>query len=126
MTIDLDLSKQILNAQTKAQKLENLKHEDVGGMIRKDIPKEKLERVMLKVLAKVGAVAYKLELPQELSKVHHTFHISNLMKCYADEPLAVPFDGLHIDDKLHVVEEPVEIMDREVKQLKQIRIPIIK
>ncbi|GJU14513.1 putative reverse transcriptase domain-containing protein [Tanacetum coccineum] len=47
-------------------------------------------------------------------------------KCYADEPLAVLLDGLHIDDKLHFVEEPVEIMDREVKQLKQSSIPIIK
>ncbi|GKF14774.1 putative reverse transcriptase domain-containing protein [Tanacetum coccineum] len=64
-----------------------------------------------KVLAKVGAVSYKLELPQELSRVDHTFHESNLKKCYADEPLAVPFDGLHIDDKLHFIEEPVEIMD---------------
>ncbi|GKD29838.1 putative reverse transcriptase domain-containing protein [Tanacetum coccineum] len=77
-----------------------------------------------KVLAKVGAVAYKLELPQELSRVHSTFHVSNLKKCYSDEPLAVLLDGLHIDDKLCFVEEPVEIMDREVKQLKQIRIPI--
>ncbi|GKC16457.1 putative reverse transcriptase domain-containing protein, partial [Tanacetum coccineum] len=68
-----------------------------------------------KVLEKVGAIAYKLELPQELSRVHNTFHVSNLKKCYADEPLAVPLDGLHIDDKLHFVEEPVEIMDREVK-----------
>ncbi|GKA08246.1 hypothetical protein Tco_0687577 [Tanacetum coccineum] len=79
-----------------------------------------------KVLEKVRAVAYKLELPQELSRVHNTFHVSNLKKCYADEPLAVPLDGLHIDDKLHFVEEPVEIMDREVKRLKQSRIPIIK
>ncbi|GJT62669.1 putative reverse transcriptase domain-containing protein [Tanacetum coccineum] len=79
-----------------------------------------------KVLEKVGAVAYKLELPQELSRVHNTFHVSNLKKCYADEPLAVPLDGLHIDDKLHFVEEPVKIMDREVKRLKQSRIPIIK
>ncbi|GKF12418.1 putative reverse transcriptase domain-containing protein [Tanacetum coccineum] len=60
-----------------------------------------------KVLEKVGAVAYKLELPQELSKVHNTFHVSNLKKCHANEPLAVPLDGLHIDDKLHFVEEPV-------------------
>ncbi|GJS87577.1 putative reverse transcriptase domain-containing protein [Tanacetum coccineum] len=48
------------------------------------------------------------------------------MKCYADEPLAFPLDGFHIDDKLHFVEEPVEIMDREVKRLKQICIPIVK
>ncbi|GKD54312.1 hypothetical protein Tco_1287699 [Tanacetum coccineum] len=79
-----------------------------------------------KVLAKVGAVAYKLELPQELRRVHNTFHVSNLKKCYADEPLAVPLDGLNIDDKLHFVEEPVEIMDHEVKRLKQIRILIVK
>ncbi|GJR13075.1 putative reverse transcriptase domain-containing protein [Tanacetum coccineum] len=56
-----------------------------------------------KVLETVGAVAYKLELPQKLSRVHNTFHVSNLKKCYADEPLAVPLDGLRIDDKLHFV-----------------------
>ncbi|GJU22824.1 putative reverse transcriptase domain-containing protein [Tanacetum coccineum] len=59
-------------------------------------------------------------------KVHNMFHVSNLKKCYADEPLAVPLDGLHIDDKLHFVKEPVKVMDREVKRLKQSRIPIIK
>ncbi|GJU96938.1 putative reverse transcriptase domain-containing protein [Tanacetum coccineum] len=53
-----------------------------------------------KVLEKIGSVAYKLELPQELSRVHNTFHVSNLKKCYSDEPLAVPLEGLHIDDKL--------------------------
>ncbi|GJS80817.1 putative reverse transcriptase domain-containing protein [Tanacetum coccineum] len=71
-----------------------------------------------KVLKKVGAVAYKLELPQELSRVHNTFHVSNLKKCYSDDPLVVPLEGLQVDDKLHFVEEPVEIMDREVKQLR--------
>ncbi|GJQ93440.1 putative reverse transcriptase domain-containing protein [Tanacetum coccineum] len=79
-----------------------------------------------KVLEKVGEVAYKLELPEELSRVHNTFHVSNLKKCYADEPLAVPLDGLHFDDKLQFVEEPVEIMDREVKRLKQSRITLFK
>ncbi|GJZ52874.1 hypothetical protein Tco_0607759 [Tanacetum coccineum] len=79
-----------------------------------------------KVLEKVGEVAYKLELPEELSRVHNTFHISNLKKCYADEPLAVPLDGLHFNDKLQFVEEPIEIMDREVKRLKRRRIPLVK
>ncbi|GKB08768.1 putative reverse transcriptase domain-containing protein [Tanacetum coccineum] len=79
-----------------------------------------------KVLEKVGEVAYKLELPEELSRVHNTFHVSNLKKCYADEPLAVPLDGLHFDDKLQFVEEPVEIIDREVKRLKRSRISLVK
>nr|GEX32064.1 retrotransposon protein, putative, Ty3-gypsy subclass [Tanacetum cinerariifolium] len=65
-----------------------------------------------KVLAKVGKVAYKLELPQELSRVHHTFHVSNLKKCYVDEPLVMPLIGIHVDDRLQFVEEPVEIMER--------------
>ncbi|GJS07285.1 putative reverse transcriptase domain-containing protein [Tanacetum coccineum] len=256
MTICLNLPKKIREAQIEAQKPKNLKNEDVGGMIRKDIPKEKLEpradgtlclngmkgqsertiqtledmmracmidfgkgwvnhlplidfsynnsyhasikaapfealyvqettekviqikqriqatrdrqksypdlkrksmefqvgdRVMLKVspwkgvvrfgkwgklnpiyvgpfkvLEKVRAISYKLELPQERSRVHNMFHVSNLKKCYADEPLAVPLGGLHIDDKLYFFEEPVEIMDREVKLLKQSCILIVK
>nr|GEX46298.1 putative reverse transcriptase domain-containing protein [Tanacetum cinerariifolium] len=79
-----------------------------------------------KVLERIGDVAYKLDLPEELSRVHNTFHASNLKKCHADEPLAVPLDGLLFDDKLHFVEEPVEIVDREVKQLKRSRIPLVK
>nr|GFA41714.1 putative reverse transcriptase domain-containing protein [Tanacetum cinerariifolium] len=79
-----------------------------------------------KVLAKVGKVAYRLELPQELSRVHHTFHVSNLKKCYADKPLVMLLEGIHIDDRLQFVEEPVEIMEREIKRLKQSRIPLVK
>nr|GEY98321.1 hypothetical protein [Tanacetum cinerariifolium] len=70
-----------------------------------------------KVLERVGGVAYKLDLPEELSRVHNTSYVSNLKKCHADEPLAVPLDGHHFDDKLHFVEEPVEVMDCEVKRL---------
>nr|GFA23611.1 putative reverse transcriptase domain-containing protein [Tanacetum cinerariifolium] len=79
-----------------------------------------------KVLAKIGDVAYRLELPQELSRVHHTFHVLNLKKCYVDEPLAMPLEGVHIDDTLQFVEEPVEIMEREIKRLKQTQIPLVK
>ncbi|GKF50404.1 hypothetical protein Tco_0146871 [Tanacetum coccineum] len=79
-----------------------------------------------KVLEKVGEVAYKLELLEELSKVHNTFHVSNLKRCHADEPLAVPLDGLHVDDKLYFVEELTKIVDREVKRLKRSRIPLVK
>ncbi|GJU05423.1 putative reverse transcriptase domain-containing protein [Tanacetum coccineum] len=93
---------------------------------RKPMEYEVVDRVMLKVLAKVGKVAYRLELPQELSRVHHTFHVSNLKKCYADEPLVMPLEGIHVDDMLQFVEEPVEIMEREIKRLKRSRIPLVK
>ncbi|GJV82755.1 putative reverse transcriptase domain-containing protein [Tanacetum coccineum] len=79
-----------------------------------------------KILERIGPVAYKLELPEELSNVHNTFHVSNLKKCLSDESLVIPMKELRLDDKLNFVEEPVEIMDREVKQLKQSRIPIVK
>nr|GEY16953.1 putative reverse transcriptase domain-containing protein [Tanacetum cinerariifolium] len=189
MTISLDLPKQILAAQIKALKPDNLDKEDVGEVgesqptgpeliqetmekivlikqrmqaaqdrqknyaDRKRKPMEfKIEdRVMLKVspwkvvvrfgkrgklnpryvgpfkvLAKMGKVAYKLELPQELSRVHHTFHVSNLKKYYSDEPLVMPLEGVHIDDTLQFVKEPVEIMEREIKRLKQSQIPLVK
>nr|GEV71262.1 putative reverse transcriptase domain-containing protein [Tanacetum cinerariifolium] len=171
MTVGFELPKQILNAQTEVQKPENIKNEDVRGMLienSKDPEKlriEKLEprmdgticlngrsrtiqsalqlklsftynngdrvmqaahdrqksyadlkrkpmefqigdRVMLKVLDKVRTVAYKLELLQKLSRVYNTFHVSNLKKCHADEPLAVSLDGLHFDDKLHLWKNP--------------------
>ncbi|GJZ02530.1 putative reverse transcriptase domain-containing protein [Tanacetum coccineum] len=79
-----------------------------------------------KVIARVGTVAYKLELPQQLSRVHNIFHVSNLKKCLSDESLVIPLEELRVDDKLYFVEEPVEVMDREIKQLKRSRIPIIK
>ncbi|GJW08255.1 putative reverse transcriptase domain-containing protein [Tanacetum coccineum] len=176
MTISSDLPKQILNAQTEARKPENIKSEEVRGMLieiakfPEAIREQKLEpcadgtlclndkrlatllwrftdcnhareefadlkrkptefQVGDKVmLIKVGGreVAYKLELPEELSRVHNTFHVSNLKKCHADEPLAVLLDGLHLDEKLHFVEEPLEIVGREVNGLKRSRIPLVK
>ncbi|GJY51186.1 putative reverse transcriptase domain-containing protein [Tanacetum coccineum] len=81
---------------------------------------------LFKILAKVGTVAYRLELLEQLSRVYSTFHVSNLKKCFFDEPLAIPLDKIQIDDKLNFIEEPVKIMDREVKRLNQSRIPIVK
>ncbi|GKB15566.1 putative reverse transcriptase domain-containing protein [Tanacetum coccineum] len=79
-----------------------------------------------KILARIGPVAYKLELPEELSNVHSTFYVPNLKKCLYDKSLIIPMKELWPDDKLNFVEEPIEIMDREVKQLRQSRIPIVK
>ncbi|GKD98839.1 hypothetical protein Tco_1382736, partial [Tanacetum coccineum] len=79
-----------------------------------------------KVIERVGTVSYKLELPQQLSRVHNTFYVSNLKKCLSNESLVIPLEELCVDNKLHFVEEPVEVMDREIKQLKRSRIPIIK
>nr|GEX59700.1 reverse transcriptase domain-containing protein [Tanacetum cinerariifolium] len=109
--------------------------------IRKTDPMDKLARIYLKEVVtrhgipvliisdhdpRVGDVAYKLNLPEELSRVHNMFHMSNLKKCHANEPLAVSLDGLHFDDKLYFVEEPVEIVNRDVKRLKRSRIPLVK
>ncbi|GJZ13490.1 putative reverse transcriptase domain-containing protein [Tanacetum coccineum] len=79
-----------------------------------------------KILEWIGPVAYRLKLPEELSSIHNTFHVSNLKKCLSDESLIIPMKELQLDDKLNFVEEPVEIMDREIKQLKRSRIPIVK
>ncbi|GJR14629.1 hypothetical protein Tco_0797281 [Tanacetum coccineum] len=79
-----------------------------------------------KIIERIGPVAYKLELPEELINVHNTFHVSNIKKCLCDESLVIPMKELRLDDKLNFVEEPEEIIDREVKQLKQSRISIVK
>ncbi|GJW33667.1 putative reverse transcriptase domain-containing protein [Tanacetum coccineum] len=76
-----------------------------------------------KILAKVGPVAYTLELPEELNGIHTTFHVS---KCLAEGDVVVPMDEIQLDDKLHMIKEPIEIVDKEVKQLKQSRIPIVE
>ncbi|GKA26861.1 putative reverse transcriptase domain-containing protein [Tanacetum coccineum] len=98
---------------------------------RKPMEFEVGDRVMLKVspwkgVAGTSSRVEQSSLPQELSRVHHTFHVSNLKKCYADEPLVMPLEGIHVDDKLQFVEEPVEIMEWEIKRLKRSRIPLVK
>ncbi|GJW37501.1 putative reverse transcriptase domain-containing protein [Tanacetum coccineum] len=79
-----------------------------------------------KIVARVGPVAYTLELPEELKGIHSTFHVSNLKKCLAEGDVVVLMEEIQLDDMLHMIEEPVEIIDREVKRLKQSRIPIVK
>ncbi|GJW76562.1 putative reverse transcriptase domain-containing protein, partial [Tanacetum coccineum] len=78
------------------------------------------------ILERIGPVAYRLRLPNELSEVHDIFHVSNLKKCLADANLHVPLDEIEVDKTLHFVEKPVEIMDHEVKTLKRHKIPIVK
>nr|GEV58191.1 reverse transcriptase domain-containing protein [Tanacetum cinerariifolium] len=102
------------------------RHKSYADRGRKPLEFEVRDKVMLKIVSKVGTLAYRLELPEQLSRVHSTFHVSNLKKCFVDEPLAIPFDEIQIDDKLNFIEESVEIMDQEVKRLKQSRIPIVK
>ncbi|GKC58836.1 putative reverse transcriptase domain-containing protein [Tanacetum coccineum] len=78
------------------------------------------------IIEKVGPVAYRLDLPEELNGVHDTFHMSNHKKCLADPTLQVPLDKIRVDDKLNFMEEPLEILEREVKNLKRSRIAIVK
>ncbi|GKD78579.1 hypothetical protein Tco_1341200 [Tanacetum coccineum] len=78
------------------------------------------------IIKRIGPAAYHLELPQELCLVHNVFHVCNLKKCLSDDTLVIPLEEIQLDDKLNFVEEPVEIMDREVKQLKRSRIPNVK
>ncbi|GKC55232.1 hypothetical protein Tco_1077977 [Tanacetum coccineum] len=79
-----------------------------------------------KILERIGLVAYRLRLPEELSSVHDTFHVSNLKKCLADANLHVPLEEIKVDKTLRFVEEPVEIMDREIKKLKRRKIELVK
>ncbi|GKB85185.1 hypothetical protein Tco_0957457 [Tanacetum coccineum] len=79
-----------------------------------------------KIINRIGPVAYKLELLDELRGIHNTFHVLNFQKCLANENLVILLEEIQLDDKLHFIDESVEIMDREVKQLKQSRIPIVK
>nr|GEX18934.1 putative reverse transcriptase domain-containing protein [Tanacetum cinerariifolium] len=81
---------------------------------------------LFKVIERIGPVAYKLELPDKLRGIHDTFHVSNLKRCFVNEDVVIPLDEVQLDDKLHFIKEPEEIMDRDVKQLKQSQILIVK
>ncbi|GJX99339.1 hypothetical protein Tco_0356358 [Tanacetum coccineum] len=93
---------------------------------QKSYADKKRKPLEFSVFKKVGPVAYKLDLPEELDGVHDTFHMSNLKKCLAEPTLQVPLDEIQIDAKLNFVEEPVEILEREFKKLKRSRIAIVK
>ncbi|GKC31175.1 hypothetical protein Tco_1038469 [Tanacetum coccineum] len=93
------------HAESRQSAIKLARQKSYANERRKPLEFQVDDRVMLKVMEKVGSVAYKLELPQELSSVHHTFHVSNLKKCYTDEPLSVTFNGFHIEDKLYFIEE---------------------
>ncbi|GJX85688.1 putative reverse transcriptase domain-containing protein [Tanacetum coccineum] len=95
-------------------------------LTRPEIIHETTEKIFKIRDRMIGPVAYRLELPQELSRVHNVFHVYNLKKCLSDDTLVIPLEEIQLDDKLNFVKEPVEIMDREVKQLKRSRIPIVK
>nr|GEZ22778.1 putative reverse transcriptase domain-containing protein [Tanacetum cinerariifolium] len=78
------------------------------------------------IIEKVGPVAYRLDLLEELDGVHDTFHMSNLKKCLADPTLQVPLDEIQVEAKLNFIEEPVKILEREFKKMKRSRISIVK
>ena len=79
-----------------------------------------------KILDRIGPVAYRLELPQELSNVHDVFHVCNLKKCLSEETPVILMREIRVDENLNFVEKPIEIVDREIKRLKRSRIPLIK
>ncbi|GJQ97699.1 hypothetical protein Tco_0008838 [Tanacetum coccineum] len=139
MTISLDLPKQILNAQTEARKLENIKKEDVGGMLIEngagylvygDLRIWRSSNTSGPELIKKTTKKNHSDQAKDASASDRFLHRRvrfELKRCHADEPLAVQLvDGRHLDDKLHFVEEPLEIVGREVKRLKQSRIPLVK
>ena len=79
-----------------------------------------------RISERIGPVAYRLELPQQLDKVHDVFHVSNLKKFLSEETPVISIKDIRVDESLNFVEEPIEILEREVKRLKRSRIPIIK
>ncbi|GJY62195.1 putative reverse transcriptase domain-containing protein [Tanacetum coccineum] len=110
-----------------------------SGLIGSELVQETTDKVVVirdrlnaardrpfEILERIGPVAYRLRLLEELNSVHDTFHVSNLKKCLADANLHVPLDEIKVDKTLGFVEEPLEIMDREVKTLKRSKIPIVK
>nr|GEU58407.1 reverse transcriptase domain-containing protein [Tanacetum cinerariifolium] len=113
MTVHNDLPKRIRESQKEAMKRKN-------GVVHFE-KREKLSPRYIgpfRILARVGLVAYTLKLPEELKAIHITFHVSNLKKCLAKSDIVALMDEIQLDDKLHMIEEPVEVVNREVKRFK--------
>nr|GEV30988.1 putative reverse transcriptase domain-containing protein [Tanacetum cinerariifolium] len=128
MMVHTNLPEKIPEAQTETINEENVKAENMGRVIhfRKRGKLSPWYIGPFEIIKRIGPVAYKLKLHEKLRGIHNTFHVSNLKKCLEDENLVIPLEEIQLDDKLHFIKEPMEIMDREVKQLKQSRIPIVK
>ncbi|GKA05872.1 putative reverse transcriptase domain, ribonuclease H-like domain, aspartic peptidase domain protein, partial [Tanacetum coccineum] len=118
-----ETTKKIIQIRQRLQAARD-RQRSYANIRRKPLEFQVGDRVMLKVSPR--KVAYRLELPEKLSSIHNTFHISNLKKCLSDESLVILIKELQLDDKLNFVEELVEVMDREIKQIKRSCIPIIK
>nr|GEY15937.1 putative reverse transcriptase domain, ribonuclease H-like domain, aspartic peptidase domain protein [Tanacetum cinerariifolium] len=115
----VQIKNQLLTARSRPKSFTDVR--------RKPMEFEVGDMVMLKVSPWKGVIRFrKRELPKKLCGIHNTFHVSNIKKCPADENLVIPLEEIQLDDKLHFIKELVEIIDREVKQLKQSRIPIVK
>ncbi|GKA50073.1 hypothetical protein Tco_0743146 [Tanacetum coccineum] len=97
-----------------------------SSLIGLELVHETTNKDCLRILERIGLVAYRLRLLEELSSVHDTFHVSNLKKCLADANLHVPLDEIKVDKTLCFVDEPIEIMDREIKSLKRSKISLVK
>ena len=79
-----------------------------------------------RVTARVGRVAYRLELPAESSQIHNNFHMSQLRKCVADETAVVPLKYIKVDASLNYIERPIAILDWKVKVLRNKEVPWVR
>lgn len=79
-----------------------------------------------KIIERVGKVAYRLQLPEEMSGIHNTFHVSHLRKCLVDETAYVPLNEIEVDNRLNYIEEPIAIVDREVRRIKNRDVKFVK